>query len=166
MDELVTRNSGLDGASRPICPGGIPSSGSEQSPPSTRVTLPEGGSVESSHSVSFQSQQEWAPTGYKWLGKAVTMLQAGGMIHIMFCKEWKLKPREGGLKLLSQCFVYSSTLDFTGYAFFPPKKFSKITFLHTQSRQGLRYYPESHAPGSWCLLREQTSQTEGCGLLS
>ena len=26
-------------------------------PPSTRVTLPEGGSVESSHSVSFQSQE-------------------------------------------------------------------------------------------------------------
>lgn len=85
----------------------------------------------------------------------LTVLQAGGRIDItiMFYKEEKLEPREGGLRLLRRCFVYSAT-DSAKYAIFFPRKVPRITFPHTQSRQGLRHYPESHAPASWQLLRK------------
>lgn len=83
----------------------------------------------------------------KVLGQAVTIPQAGGRIDvtITFYKERKLKPREGGLGLLSRCFVSVLLLTLLNRAIFFFSQVLKIKFLHTQSKQGLRHYPESHA---------------------
>lgn len=73
----------------------------------------------------------------------MTVSQAGGRIAITitFHKERTLKPREGGGKRLSQCFVYSTTLNCTGYAFFFPKKSSQNRILAHAEQAGFEALP-------------------------
>lgn len=120
----------------------------------TGVTRPEGGSVELKSFSQFSNPTELSTYYVQGIGLGYHRMDT----PMLFWKERKLKPNEGGCKLLSQCFVYIALLTPSDINFFPRKCLKIIGFE--------ALVPCVPCPCQLAVAQRTISRAERCGFFS